>query len=383
MNTAVLRSKSVDIITAPAAATGVITVDLDVLASNWRALADRVMPAECAAVVKANAYGLGAERVIPALRRAGCTTFFIATADEGADARRFAPDATVFALDGLMPGSAEVLCAHDVAPVLGSVAEVLEVAAFAKSTQRRVSVALHLDTGLNRLGLSVADVGDLINERVLDALDVKLIMSHLACADDPAHPKNAAQRQTFDAMCALLPDAPASLAASDGLMLGPDYHYDLVRPGYAVYGGQAFKGGTTPVQPVVRVHARILHVRDVAIGETVGYAAAWTATRPSRIAIVAAGYADGFHRAASQPGPRTVLINDTAAAVIGRVSMDLIAVDVTDCAPAPQRGAFVQLIGHANSIDAAGAQSGTIGYEVLTSLSQRFHRVYKEDAHHG
>ncbi len=372
-----------DIASVPATATGVITIDLDAVAANWRALSKLVAPAECAAVVKANAYGLGASRVISALRRAGCRTFFIATVDEGEAARRDAPDATVFALDGLMPGAAETMLANGLVPVLGSVAEVREAAALAKPGQRALPIALHLDSGLNRLGLSMADVRDVLTgPGRLNGLDVRLVMSHLACADDPKHPKNEAQRKAFDAMRALLPTTRASLAASDGLMLGKAYHYGLVRPGYALYGGQAFKGAATPVTPVVSVHARILQVRDVAAGESVGYSATWTASRPSRIAIVAAGYADGFHRAATINSPRAVLINATPAPVAGRVSMDLIAVDVTDCTPTPQRGAFVQLAGDALSIETVGSQNGTIGYDVLTSLSQRFHRVYKEDATH-
>lgn len=368
----------------PASATGVIAVDLDALASNWRALAKLVSPAECAAVVKANAYGLGAARVIPALRRAGCRTFFIATADEGAAARALAPDATIYALDGMTPGSADAFLNFKIIPVLGSIAELREAVA-SLSGQSAFPVALHVDSGLNRLGLSLADVQDVnaVPSR-LKGLDIKLVLSHLACADDPTHPKNEAQRKVFDQMRALLPAARASIAASDGLMLGRAYHYGLVRPGYALYGGQAFQGGRTPVEPVVSVHARILHVRDVAAGGTVGYGATWSAARASRIAIIAAGYADGIPRAATAQLPRNVYVNGAAAPVVGRVSMDLIAIDVTGVTPVPQRGDLVELVGKHNPIETLGVQSGTIGYEILTSLSPRFHRTYIENAaHHG
>ena len=197
-------------------------------------------------------------------------------------------------------------------------------------------------------------------------------------------PKNEQQRVVFESLRTILPKALASLAASDGLMLGPRFHFDLVRPGYALYGGQAFKGGPTPVAPVVRVEARILQIRDVAPGQTIGYSGTYKATRLSRIAIVAAGYADGYFRHFSAPNGTTggaaggiVSFHGKSAPIVGRVSMDLITVDVTDLSdPVPQRGDLVELIGPSQSIEAAGARAGTIGYEVLTSLGRRFHRVY-------
>jgi alanine racemase len=203
-------------------------------------------------------------------------------------------------------------------------------------------------------------------------------MSHLASADDPADPKSEAQRIVFDRLRARLPKAPASLAASDGLMLGPAYHYDLVRPGYALYGGQAFKGGQTPVRPAVSIAARVLQVRDVAPGETVGYSGTWRASRPSRIAVIAAGYADGIARAISSNGHTNgrVSIAGATAPIIGRVSMDLITVDVTDVKAPVLRGDLATFVGPGLTIEAMGAASGTIGYEVLTRLGTRFHRRY-------
>jgi alanine racemase len=213
----------------------------------------------------------------------------------------------------------------------------------------------------------------------IGALDVRLVMSHLACADEPDHPHNARQRAAFDLRRAALPSAPASLAASDGLMLGAPFHYDLVRPGYALYGGQAFQGGATPVNPVVTVAARILQVRTVEAGESVGYSASWVASRQTCVAIVAAGYADGIARglsAASNETGGVVMVAGQRAPIVGRVSMDLITVDVTDISGDVQRGDLVTLIGPSLTIEAMGRAAGTIGYEVLTRLGTRFARKY-------
>ncbi len=362
----------------PPTATGVVTIDLAQIGANWQALARLVAPAECGAVVKADAYGLGAERVIPALAAAGCRTFFIATADEAVVARRLAPAAAIFALDGLLPGSGEALIASGAIPALSSLEEVREWAALAERRSERLAAALHVDTGLNRLGLSEREVAALAADNaLLAALDVRLVMSHLACADDPADAKNEAQLKTFERFLRELPRAPASLAASDGLMLGPRFHFDLVRPGYGLYGGQAFRGGPAPVKPAVAVKARVLEVREVAAGETVGYSASWRANRPSRIAVVAAGYADGVARSLSNGAPRgSVGVGASTAPIVGRVSMDLITVDVTDAGARLSRGDFVDLIGPGLTIEAIGAAAGTIGYEVLTRLGRRFHRVY-------
>jgi alanine racemase len=363
----------------PPEATGLITVDLDAIQSNWRALAALVAPAECGAVVKADAYGIGADRVIPALAAAGCRTFFIATPEEAISARRLAPDARIFALDGLLPGSASGFLAAGAIPVLSTVDEIRAWGAVAHERNERLQAALQVDTGLHRLGLSDPDVTTLQGDGLLRDLDVVLIMSHLASADVPDDPKNAAQRTAFERLRARFPGTPSSLAASDGLMLGRAYHYDLVRPGYALYGGQASQAGPAPVVPVVGVQARVLQVRDVPAGETVGYSATWRAARPSRIAILAAGYADGLARALSaasgEPGA-TVLVAGQRAPLVGRVSMDLVTVDVTDVEGAIARGDLVTLIGPGLTIEAMGRAAGTIGYEVLTRLGPRFVRRY-------
>lgn len=368
----------------PAGATGVVTIDLARVAGNWRALAALVHPAECAAVVKADAYGLGLSQVAPALAAAGCRTFFVATIDEAEDCRRFVPAATIYVLDGLLAGTAERLLGCDARPVLASLAEVRCWVEQTGSAGRRPA-ALHVDTGLNRLGMSAAEVQALAHDmHLLDQLEACLVMSHLACADEPDSDKNRQQRTVFEQLRPLLPSVSASLAASDGLMLGAAYHYDMVRPGYALYGGQASVGRTTPVAPVVAAHARILQVHDVAPGQTVGYAASYTVARPSRIATVAAGYADGVFRHASRAsgsdaGGGSMAVRGAVCPIVGRVSMDLTTIDVTDVAEPVGVGELAELIGATLTLEDVGHAAGTIGYEVLTRIGRRFPRVYRND----
>jgi len=365
----------------PAGATGVVTVDLGQIRANWRALAKRVAPAGCAAVVKADAYGLGAARVIPALYQAGCRSFFVATLGEAIAARSSAPGATIYVLDGILPGSISELAAISARPVMTSLDEARAWSSLARDDCPAPAAALHVDTGLNRLGMSAARFEALLTDKELLArLDIALLVSHLACADDAKHPMNAEQLAVFKTRCAKLPKARASLAASDGLMLGKGYHFDLVRPGYALYGGQATPQRICPVGPVVRVSARILQVEDVQAGARIGYSATYRANAPRRIATIAAGYADGiFRHASASDGEQNgmVSIRGRLAPVVGRVSMDLITVDITDLGdPAPQRGDFVDLIGPDLPLEAVGLNARTIGYEVLTRIGARFHRHY-------
>ena len=365
----------------PLAANGVITIDLGRLGANWPALAALVAPAECGAVVKADAYGLGADRVIPALAAAGCRTFFVATTPEAAAARALAPAATLYVLNGFAPECARDVVALGARPVLSSLEEAIEWVDATARGGRSAPAALHLDSGLHRLGMTASEISMLVADAaLLRKLDLRLVMSHLACADDPAHPLNAEQVAAFLASLAHFRGVPRSLAASDGLMLGPEYHFDLVRPGYALYGGQPSRAARAPVGPVVSVEARVLQVHDVPEGATVGYGATWRARRPSRIATIAAGYADGFARALGTSGGDAsgfVAVRGQRVPVVGRVSMDLITVDVTD-APGrpPARGDLVELVGPHVTLEEMGAAAGTIGYEVLTRLGRRFHRVY-------
>lgn len=365
----------------PAEARAVLTINLAALRANWRELNKASGKAECAGVIKADAYGLGLEEIARALRDEGCTTFFVATLAEAGRVRNVEPTAAVYVLDGLLPGAAGTYAGFDLRPCLSSLAEIREWAAFCDATGRRLRAAVHVDTGLNRLGLPVEEVDALAAEPALfDHFDLALVMSHLACADEPAHPMNRAQRQCFNALRAKLPVAPASLANSGGVFLGTDFHYDLVRPGIALYGGRALQDMANPMQWVVRLQARILQVRELAIGEPIGYGATFHVERPSRVATLACGYADGFLRAlsgtAGKPGP-VGFIGAHPVPVVGRVSMDLITVDVTEVPhELAQRGAWVEVMGARTTIDDLTDRAGTIGYELLTRLGRRVHRVY-------
>jgi alanine racemase len=342
-------------------------------------LRDLGAPAECAAVVKADAYGLGMAEVAPALARAGCKTFFVATLGEAKELRALLPDAIIYVFGGLLKDTAHIYREFGLRPVLNSAVEIEEWAAFCEAAHAKLPAAIHIDSGMNRLGLSAAEVGSLAMG-LLGAFELTLVMSHLACADEPEHGKNEAQRKTFDALRAKLPKAPASLANSAGILLGSRYHYDLVRPGIALYGGRARRTAPNRFAPVVELAGRILQVRDVAAGETVGYGATRALNRPSRVAVVSVGYADGFFRSLSvADGKRGVQVYLGAhpAPLLGRVSMDLVTVDVTDVpAELARRGAWVELIGaHLPAHELAG-HAGTIDYEVLTNLGARATRRY-------
>jgi alanine racemase len=359
----------------------VLTINLAALRNNWDKLNAASGRAQCAGVIKADAYGLGLEEITRALSAEGCDTFFVATLAEGRSVRNVLPGATIYVLDGLLPGAAPFYSGFDLRPCLGSLAEIREWAAYCGATGQRLRAAVHIDTGINRLGLPAAEVDALAAEpELFDRFELALVMSHLACADEPAHPMNAIQRAKFDAQRAKLPPAPASLANSGGVFLGPDYHYDLVRPGIALYGGRALQGVPNPMQWVVRLQARILQVRELAAGETIGYGATFRTERASRVATLACGYADGFLRALSgtavNPGP-VGFIGEHPVPVVGRVSMDLITVDVSNVPQEPaRRGAWVEVMGSRTTIDDLTDRAGTIGYELLTRLGRRVHRVY-------
>jgi alanine racemase len=361
--------------------TAVLTIDLDALVANYRHLRDLAAPAECAAVVKADAYGLGMAQAAPALWRAGCKTFFVATLGEAEALRAFLPDAVIYVFNGLVPGTADAFRASALRPVLNSAEEVGEWAAYCARVGEKLPCAVHIDSGMNRLGLSAAEVDTVAAARDLwPALTLSLVMSHLACADEPKHNKNAAQHSTFDALRTRLPKALASLANSAGILLGPDFAYDLVRPGIALYGGHPQRRGKNPFRTVVHLKGRILQVRNAAAGETVGYGATRTLMRPSRVAVVSVGYADGIFRALSvEDGEEglVVYLGAHAAPILGRVSMDLITVDVTAVPESvSRRGAWVELIGPNVTAQEFAARAGTIDYEVLTNLGQRAVRRY-------
>jgi alanine racemase len=321
---------------------------------------------ETSAVVKANAYGIGIEAAGPSLARAGCRTFFVALVDEGIRLRRAVPDATIYILAGLIPGSTATLVAHNLRPVLGSMAEIAEWAAAGAP----IGSALHVDTGMNRLGITPAEA------LALDVSTIKpsLVMSHFVISEAPDDPLNLRQRQAFAAVRAAMPDVPASLANSAGVYLGRDFHFDLVRPGIALYGASPGPKVSAPMNVVATAEARVLIVREGQPGETVGYGAIRTLTRPTRIAVIGAGYADGYHRITTGAEAH-VVIHRQRAPLLGRVSMDLIAVDVTDI-PAATRGDWAELFGRHVPVDDVAAWSGTVGYELLTGLGHRYERRY-------
>jgi alanine racemase len=289
--------------------------------------------------------------------------------------------ATIYVLAGLQQDTAPVYRQFDLRPVLNSADEIEEWAAFSKSARARLPAAIHIDSGMNRLGLSAAEVEAVAGAKnSLNAFELALVMSHLACSDEPEHAKNEVQRKAFDALRAKLPKAAASVANSAGILLGRAYHYDLVRPGIALYGGKASHAAANRFAAVAQLSGRVLQVRDVPPGETVGYGATRTLKRPSRVAILAVGYADGVFRALSVADNREGLqvhFGSHPAPLIGRVSMDLITVDVTDVPhELARRGAWVELIGTHVAAHEFAAHAGTIDYEVLTNLGTRAARRY-------
>jgi alanine racemase len=375
-----LRATAKELIEVPGE-TAILIIDLDALAANYRRLRELAGPAECAAVVKADAYGLGMAEAAPVLWRQGCKTFFVATPDEARALRKLLPYAVIYVLAGLMPGTADMFRKYGLRPVLNSAEEIREWAGFSAKVGEALPCAIHIDSGMNRLGLSAAEVDAVAAEQNLwPAFALSLVMSHLACADEPEHPKSAAQRKIFDDLRARLPKALASLANSAGILLGRAYTYDLVRPGIALYGGKPQSRGSHEFTPVVHLKGRILQVRNVAAGETVGYGATRRLRRRSRVAIVSVGYADGFFRSLSTKDGETGFVayaGPHAAPILGRVSMDLITVDVTDVPEAhAARGGWVELMGPHVTAQALAHHAGTIDYEVLTNLGARAFRRY-------
>jgi alanine racemase len=362
-------------------ATGVLTIDLDAIKANWRKLEKTGVPAECAAAVKADAYGCGIDPVVRALTDAGCKTFFVATLDEARAARAAAPEATLYLLNGLLQNSGDALAAIHCRPVIGDLNELAEWDVFCRRTGWKGGAAIHVDTGMNRLGLSPIDAHSLAPRNATGDHGITLVMSHLACAEKLNHPLNARQLATFREVAHAFSGVPASLANSSGAFLGASFQFDLMRPGAALYGVNPTPEADNPMLPVVDLKARIVQVRTVERGDGVGYGATWTARRPTRIAVVAAGYADGYFRAASSnDGTRgaEVIVAGQRCPVAGRISMDLLAVDITDLPPgAARRGHLVTLIGDGITIDELAHHFGTIAYEVLTSLGRRYQRVYK------
>jgi len=339
-----------------------LTIDLDAIAANWQAL-DAQTSCETAAVVKANAYGLGADRVAQRLARAGARRFFVALAEEGLSLRKAlgeGPEICVFS--GHMAGDTDMIRQAQLVPMLNSVEQMQRH----QASLRTHPYGIQLDSGMNRLGMEPAEWAGLREAAMAGPL--RMVMSHLACADEPDHAMNPHQLRMFDQMTQGL-SVPRSLSATGGILLGADYHFDLTRPGIGLYGGQPFAAA----RQVATIEVPVIQIRDVVPGESVGYGNAWVARTPARIATIAAGYADGILRAM---GPKAyVRAGATRCKVVGRISMDLIGVDVTNCKTIPDS---VELLGPHQSVDALAEAAGTIGYEILTSLGARYVRRYLE-----
>lgn len=350
-------------------ASATLSIDLDAIAANWRAL-DRASASgvQTAAVVKADAYGLGANRVAGALAAAGARRFFVANAEEGTSLRQALGEGPqICLLSGHMAGDAEAIRTRDLTPVLNSVEQITRQLEALPGH----AFAVHLDSGMNRLGLEEAE-WDAVAPFVLEA-GPELLMSHLACADDPDHPLNEAQLAAFLAMTEGT-GLPRSLAATGGLMLGRRYHFDLTRPGIGLYGGLPYEAAI----PVVALSLPVIQTRTVARGETVGYNCTWQADAPRLLATLGAGYADGMLRTLSN---RAMLWDgDTPCPLVGRVSMDLVTVDISHLARVPET---LDLIGPQQGIDALASRAGTIGYEILTGLGARLSRHYAQAGHHA
>jgi alanine racemase len=376
-----LLSPEANQLAALATANGILTVDLDAIIANWRKLEKTAVPAECAAVVKANAYGCGAEQVSRALASAGCKTFFVAGTDEAAVVRAAVPAATIYVLGGFFQNTGDAYARLDCRPVIGDLNELAEWDVFCRRTGWSGGAAIHIDTGMSRLGLTVNEAQGIIPRINAGDHGITLVMSHLVSSEQLNSPMNAKQLTAFREIASLFTGVPASLANSSGIFLSPQFQFDLVRPGAALYGVNPTPEADTPMQPVVDLKARIVQLRTIERGETVGYGGTWTARRPTRLAIIAAGYADGYFRAASSnDGTRgaEVVVAGKRCPIAGRISMDLTAVDVTDLDKnAVRRGHMATLIGEGITVDELAHHFGTIGYEVLTSLGRRFARIYK------
>jgi alanine racemase len=355
----------------------VVEIDLAGIVANWQSLAMRVEPASCAAVVKADAYGLGSSQVSTILAAAGCRLFFVTELDEGIALRRTLPATCQIAvLNGPSPGSAQEFVFHQLIPVLNEPGQIADWTEIARRSGG-LPAMLHVDTGMARLGLSATEFGRLADQLSQQgATRWRAIISHLACADQPAHPLNDLQLARFASVREHFGGLPASLAASSGIFLGRKFHLDFVRPGAALYGVNPQPSTPNPMRQVVRLKGRILQIREVDRGESVGYGAEHVMDHPGRLATVAVGYADGWFRSLSHRGSGR--LGGKRLPLLGRVSMDLVVFDVTAADPSlAQPGGFIELLDDDYGVDAAAADAGTIGYEILTALSRRCHRVYR------
>ena len=365
----------------------ILTVDLAAIAANWRGLRDAGRaaghPVECAAVLKADAYGTGATVVGPRLARDGCRHFFVAHIDEGIALRAVLPDLPIYVLNGLLAGTEPDFVEYELTPVLNHLGQLNAWRAAAQRFNRALDAVIHIDTGMHRLGFGPEESQVLVNERGrLRGLRLALLMSHLVISEEPSNPINGEQLSRFRSFVRSMPGAPASLANSSGIFLGPDYHFDLLRPGAALYGINPRPGEPNPMLTTVRLDARILQTRVIDALQTVGYGAAWRSARPSRVATIALGYADGYFR--NLINRAHVHLAGHRVPVIGRISMDLVTIDVTDVPEAEcQPGAVVEVLGDHTTADDLADHARTNAYEIMTALGRRYARFYSDDPLEG
>ena len=350
-----------------------LSIDLDAVRDNWRFLKKQLKAGcECSAVVKADAYGLGATPVAIALFDAGCRWFFVATLEEALALRQALPvDAKIAVLHGLERGEEKLYQNQKLIPVLNQMDELSRW----RKTGQNLPAILHVDTGMNRLGFAGVELEQLKTQGV-SGIDLLFVMSHLACADEKNHPKNHEQLEKFRALLKFFPDAKASFASSSGIFRGSEMHFDLARPGASLYGINPTPETTNPLKPVVALEAEVLQVITAKAGDTVGYNAAQRLSSPTRLATLGIGYADGYFRSFGE-GRGRVFINGIAVPIAGRVSMDLVTINIS-AFPEGQivTGSKVEVLGKNHPVDVAAKEAGTIGYEVLTALGQRYIRHY-------
>ena len=376
MNDAPNKPPSEDVTAISKAAAGaVLTIDLGAIRENYRRLKAHLGGVRCAGVVKADGYGLGASQVAAALLREGCGIFFVALLGEGIALRRsLGPGPAIFVLNGVPPGAEPDAAAADLSAVVNSLAQLAAWRETASRAGRKLPAAIQVDSGMSRLGMPPRDVERIaLDPCAFDGIDIRFVMSHLACADEPEHPANERQRLAFERLRMMLPAAPASLTNSSGIFLGQRFHYDLARPGAALYGINPTPARPNPMLPVVRLGAKVVQTRMLEPGVGVGYGHTYQTTAPLAAATISLGYADGWHRRAAS----AAWFEGVRLPFLGRVSMDSIILDISALPSGKLRdGDLVELLGPSQSVDDAAGHADTIGYEILTSLGPRFHRDY-------
>ena len=354
----------------------ILTVDLSAIADNYRLLQSMASTAECGAVVKANAYGLGVDKVAPALAAAGCRSFFVATLDEGIALRKILPTHDIYVFGGIAPKQDREFVQYLLIPVLNELDQIMQWNNAAIRRKRKLAAVIHIDTGMCRLGLSKPSALYLAEHRhMISDLDIRYIMSHLSCAEEPDHFQNSRQYTNFREIISYESQIKLSLANSAGIFLGDKFHFDLVRPGCALYGINPAPYMANPMKHVVTLTSPILQIRDIDTPQSVGYGATYEAAAGSRIATIGTGYADGYMRSLSNKG--IAIVGGETVPIIGRVSMDLMTIDITTIPRENiQLGMHVELISERCPVDRVADMAGTSGYEILTRLGSRFKREY-------